>query len=119
MNNTTATIEKLIEKTEIYAQTTLKLCKYEAIYKLADTFSTLAVKLSIAFVAVMFLMLANIGLSLWIGQLMGHHYYGFFVVAFVYLCLAILLHFFRDQWIKKPVSNFIIDEIQNDIITEN
>ncbi len=116
MENSTTTIEKLIEKSEIYAKTTLELCKYEAVYKSADIFSNLAVKMALTLVVVLFLLLVNVGLALCVGQYLGEVYYGFFVIAFVYLFLALLLYIFREEWVKSPVSNFIINKMKNENI---
>jgi hypothetical protein len=113
MEHSTTTIEKLIEKSEIYAKTTLELCKYEAVYKLADIFSNLAVKVAISIVVVMFLLFINIGLALYVGQYLGEIYYGFFVIGFCYFLLVLLLYVFRNEWIKTPVSNFIISKMNN------
>jgi type IV secretory pathway TrbL component len=113
MENSATTIEKLIEKAEIYSKTTLELCKYEAVEKSADIFSNLAVKLAIAIIVVLFLLLVNIGLALCVGQYLGETYLGFFLIAFGYLCLTILLYIFREEWIKNPVSNFIINKMKN------
>ena len=110
MENVT-TIEKLIEKAEDYSKTTFELCKYNAVYKSADIFSSLAVKVIITLVIVLFSLLVNIGLSLWLGELIGHTYYGFFIIALLYLALALLLYIFRYEWIKKPISNFIINRL--------
>ena len=98
MENTITTIEKLIEKSRIYAKTSLELCKYEAVYKSADIFSNLAVKMAITIVVVLFLLLVNVGLSIWVGQELGEIYYGFFVVAFGYLCLALLLYILQTDF---------------------
>ena len=114
MENNSTTIEKLIEKAEIYSKTTLELCKYEAVYKSADIFSNLAVKLAIAIVVVLFLLLVNVGLALCVGNYLGETYLGFFVIAFGYFCFAILLYIFRDEWIRNPVSNFIIRKMKNE-----
>ena len=113
MENVATTIEKLIQKVEIYSKTTLELCKYEAVYKAADIFSNLAVRLVMALVVVLFLLLINVGLALWVGQLLGETFLGFFSVAFGYFCLAIVLYVFRDEWVKNPVSNFIINKMKN------
>lgn len=114
MENNTTTIEKLIEKAEIYSKTTLELCKYEAVYKSADIFSNLAVKLAITIVVVMFLLFANIGLAFFLGDYLGELYYGFLVIGAFYLFIAILLYIFKDEWIRNPVSNFIISKICSD-----
>ena len=109
MENNTSPIEKLIEKVETYAKTSLELGKYNAIYKSADIFSTLAARLAITIMVVVFSFLINIGLALWIGEMLGNSYYGFFVIALFYLVLALVLYAFRKVWIKTPVSNFIIN----------
>ncbi len=113
MENNTTTIEKLIEKAEIYSKTSLELLKYEAVYKSADIFSNLAVKLSITFVVVIFLLFINIGLALFLGTYLGEVYYGFIAVGLAYLFIAITLFIFKDEWIKNPVSNFIISKMNN------
>ena len=116
MENFTTTIAKLFEKSEILAKTSIQLCKYQAVNKSADIFSNLAVKLALMLVVVLFLLLVNVGLALWVGQELGEIYYGFFVVAFGYMCIAILLYIFREEWIKTPVSNFIINKMKNENI---
>ncbi|MEO8515370.1 MAG: phage holin family protein [Flavobacterium sp.] len=109
MENSATTIEKLIEKAERYAKTSLELAKYNTVYKSAEIFSSLAVKLTIILIMVIVSLLVNIGLALWIGEVLGASYYGFFIVAGFYLLLALLFLVFRHQWIKKPVSDFIIN----------
>ena len=114
MENKASEVEKLIENVETYARTSFDLGKYKAVYISADIVSTFAVKLAITTAIVMVSLLVNIGLALWIGQEMGQSYYGFFVIAGFYLILALIVYGFRKQWIKKPVSNFIIGRILKD-----
>lgn len=112
MENNPTPIEKLIEKAEVYSRTSLELFKYDAILKSADVFSNLAVKLVVIVLIVIFSLFINIGFALWIGDFLGETYYGFFVVAFVYLFFGILFYVFRNNWIKNPVNNFIIVKLQ-------
>ena len=114
-NNTT--IEKLIEKAEIYSKTSLELCKYEAVYKSADISSNLAVKLVVAIVVLLFVLFTTIGLSFYIGSLLGAVSLGFFVIGLGYLFIGLLVFVFRKEWIKTPVSNFIISKMnKSDLI---
>jgi hypothetical protein len=113
MENNATTIEKLIEKAEIYSKTTLELCKSEALYKSADLFSNLAVKLAITIVVVVFLLFINIGLAFYLGEYLGKICYGFFLIGISYLLIGIILYIFKDEWIKNPVSNFIISKMNN------
>ncbi len=116
MEDPTATIEKLIEKAEIYSKTTLELYKYYAVYKTASIFSDLAVKIVISIVVVFFSLLLTIGLSLWIGKEIGETYYGFFITGALFALFAVLLISFKENWIKTPVSNFIINKLKEENI---
>jgi hypothetical protein len=108
MENKSTTIEMLFEKAEDYTRTTIDLVKLNAVDKTADVMSSLLSRLAVSIVFVMFAFLVNIGLSLWIGELLGKAYFGFFAVSSVYLLIAIVLYIFKDQWIKMPVNNFLI-----------
>lgn len=110
MENSTATIERLIEKAEVYSKTTLELCKFNAIYKAANIFSTLAIRLVLIVVVVLFSLMINIGIALCLSDYFGKSYMGFFVVAFFYAIFGLVLYLFRNKWIKNPVSNFIISQ---------
>jgi hypothetical protein len=110
MENTTK-IEKLIEKAEAYGKTSFELCKYNTMYKSADIISSFITKTIITLVLVLFSLLLNVGLSLWIGELLGETYYGFFICAALYLFLALLFYVFRYNWIKRPINNFIINRL--------
>ena len=111
MENNTSTIETLFEKAEDYTRTTAELVKLKAVDKTADVVSSMLSRGAVSIVFVMFAFLVNIGLSLWIGELLGKMYYGFFVVSSFYLLVSILLYVFRDPLIKMPVSNFIIERM--------
>jgi hypothetical protein len=111
MDNKATTIEMLFEKAEDYTRTTVELAKLNAIDKSADVLSSLFSRITILIVVAMFALMFNIGLSLWIGELLGKTYYGYFAVAGAYLILAILMNNFKDQWLKMPVSNLIISKL--------
>ena len=101
MDNNATTIEMLFEKAENYTRTTAELIKFNAIDKSADVLSSLLSRLVIAIVVAMFVFLISIGLSIWIGELLGKSYYGFFIVASAYFLVSIILYIYKDQWIKN------------------
>ena len=111
MENNTSTIETLFEKAEDYTRSTAELMKLKAVDKTADVASSMLSRGAVSIVFVMFAFLVNIGLSLWVGELLGKDYYGFFIVSGIYLIISILLYIFRDPLIKLPVSNFIIERM--------
>jgi hypothetical protein len=98
----------LFERAEDYTKTTIDLVKLTAVDKTADVLSSLISRLTVSIVFVLFAFLANIGLSLWVGELVGKVYHGFFIVSRYLLVLAIVLYIVKDKVLKMPISNFII-----------
>jgi hypothetical protein len=104
-------IESLIEKGEQYGKTSLELLKLKTLDKSADVTSTLVSWLIVVIFAVLFFLILNIGVALWLGDLLGKSYYGFFVVSGFYAVLALVFWIFRKQLIKKPINESIITQV--------
>lgn len=104
-------IASLIERVENYSQTTIELIKLNAIDKSADVVSSLVSRLAVVLTIVLSTIIINIGIALWVGKLLGDSFYGFFIIGGFYALLAILLHNFRHQLIKYPISNAIIKQL--------
>lgn len=104
-------VESLLEKTENYGRTTLELIKLKALDQSAKVASEMVSWLIVFIFAALFFLILNIGIALWIGDLLGRSYYGFFVIAGFYAILALVFGIFRKQLIKKPINNSIITQI--------
>jgi len=104
-------LESLLKKSEQYGKTTLELLKLKTLDKSADVASNLVSWIVVAIFAVLFFLILNIGIALWLGELMGRSYYGFFVVSGFYAVLAIGFLVFRKQLIKEPLNNSIITQV--------
>lgn len=110
-NNNATPIEALFVKAEDYSKTTFELFKLYAIDKSADLISFLAMQLAILIVVALVAITTSIGLALWLGEVTGKTYYGFFIVGGLYILITALLFAFRDQWVKTPVANTVISYI--------
>ncbi len=119
MDQQSGLVESLIEKGEQYGKTTLKLLKLKTLDKSADVISNVVSWLIVVVFALLFFLIFNIGIALWIGQILGKSYYGFFIVSGFYALLAILFTIFRKQFVKDPVSNSIITQILEEKSWEN
>jgi hypothetical protein len=111
MDEQSGLIESLIEKGEQYGKTTLELLKLKTLDKSADVVSNLVSWLIVFIFAVLFFLILNIGVALWLGELLGKSYYGFFVVSGFYALLALIFGIFRKQIVKNPVNNSIIEQV--------
>jgi fatty acid desaturase len=105
--------ETLLEKTEDYSKTSLQLLKLKAVDKFSDGASSAASKVAGLFFFLMFFMLVSVGLSLWLGDVLGKAWYGFFIVGGVYGILFAVLFFVKHNWLKKMVGNSIIKQMLN------
>lgn len=104
-------LESLLEKAADYGKTTIELVKLKALDKSSDIVSTVIPRsVSIALFA-SFMLFLNLGLSLWLGEILGKIYYGFFVVASFYGIVGIVIHFFFHKRFKKIVSNYFIRKV--------
>jgi phosphoglycerol transferase MdoB-like AlkP superfamily enzyme len=111
MDEQSGLIESLIAKGEQYGKTTLELLKLKTLDKSADVASNLVSWLIVVIFAVLFFLILNIGIALWIGELLGKSYYGFFIVSGFYALLALVFAVFRKQLIKNPVNESIITQV--------
>lgn len=117
-NATTTENLNIFEKAENYTKTSIELAKLKTVSASADVLSTLTSKLALGVVVAIFSMFLNVGLSLWIGTLLGAYYYGFFAMSGLYLLFAIVLFKNQHRWIKTPIGNMIISSLLNDKKTD-
>lgn len=101
-------IEQLFDKVEAYGETTLELAKLKSLEVATKVVTSLVSKLAVAIMFTMFLIVINIGASLYLGELMGKAYYGYFIVGVINLVFAILLHLFLQPVVNKTLGHMII-----------
>jgi len=111
MEEQTELIDELIEKGHKYGQTTLHLMKLKALDKTSDVLSNLFSWLPVIIIALIFFLILNIGVALWLGEILGETYYGFFVVSGFYALIFLILWIFRKPLLKYPMNNSIVNQI--------
>ncbi len=104
-------VESLWEQTEDYGKISYELSKLKVLESCILIVASLVAKVGVILVASLFVLVFNIGIAFLLGDLFGKVYYGFFIVAAFYLVAAIILHLFLYKWIKKPVSDLIINQV--------
>lgn len=111
MDDNENNIELLLAKIEVYGKTTLRLFKLKTIDASAAIISSLISRFAILLIVALFVLLFTIGLSLYIGELIGAPYYGFLVTALIFVILGFLVYLKRKSLILDPVSNYVIKEL--------
>jgi hypothetical protein len=108
METPAGSLETLIEKAEAYSKTSLELAKLKSVETTAAVVTYLVSRLAVILVLFLFALICTIGLAFLLGDLLGRAWYGFFIIAIIYLLAGIVLHFLLHRWIKKPLTDAII-----------
>lgn len=106
-------IEELLEKVTEYGKTSFELVKLKALDKTSDVVSSIVPHSFVIIIFSAFLLFTSLGASIWLGEILGKAYFGFFVVAAFYGIVGLILHFFLHTCLKKKISNSIIKQILN------
>jgi hypothetical protein len=109
--NSQDTIKTLIDKSKDYLETKIELTKLKTIDKSADVLSAVVVIVSMIFIGSLVIILLSIGLSLFLGRLLGAYHYGFFVMGGFYAIVLLVIFIQREKWIKTPISNGLINKM--------
>lgn len=111
MTDDTTPIATLFERAEKYSKTTVQLFKLNVVDKTAEIVSNLFSLLVVILTVVLSIVITSLGVALWLGQLLGNTFYGFFIVGGAYMLVAIIFHLCREKLLKYPVSNSIIKQM--------
>ena len=106
-------IDTLFEKTKDYVETRADLFKLKAIKKTAEVGSSIVSNVIVAVVFSSFFIFLNVALGLWLGDLTGRNYIGFFIVAAFYLIVGIIIYSNREKIISSPIANSIIKKMND------
>jgi hypothetical protein len=108
MEDNTNMLESLLEKAEDYGRTSYELVKLRALDKASDTVSSFVPDSLVFILVASFILFFNLGLALWLGDILGKIFYGFFLVAAFYVIIGITVHFFMHKWLKRLAGNYFI-----------
>jgi hypothetical protein len=108
MEQTENVLESLLEKVSDYGHTSLELAKLKTLDTTASVVSSLAFYVIVLVILLVFMITLNIGLSLWIGELLGKFYMGFFIVTLFDGISGFVLYYFLETPIRKGINNIFI-----------
>lgn len=111
METPTIIIETLFERGEAYGKTSYELAKLKSVEAVIKIASYLMSRFSAIIMFLLFVLVLNIGVALWLGELLGKIYYGFFIVSAFDFVAVIMLYFFCRIWIKKAISDLVITHV--------
>lgn len=114
MEDNKTPVEILLERGQAFIRTSLRLLKLKGTEKVAEIASKLVSGFVILMLLVFLFINLNIGIALFIGDVLGKIWLGFFIIAGFYGLCGFIVYLFRNRWIKRAVSNSVIQILLKD-----
>lgn len=111
METTRKILEDLIGQVETFGKTSFELSKLRSIETTTTLVPVILTKVCVAAAFAFFVFVLNIGIAIFLGDLLGLSYMGFFIVSGFYLVVGVVFHYFLHGWIKTPVAELIIKHL--------
>lgn len=111
MEGNQGNLESLIEKFKAYFITSLELTKLKLIRTVTTELSGLAFKLFLIVLISILTLILSISAGLWLGELLGKAYYGFFAVSGFYIALIAVVRLFLQNPIKRIINRSILKRL--------
>jgi len=104
-------LESLVERATDYGKTSFELVKLRSVDKASDVVSSVIPHSAVVILLSSFMLFLNLGLALWLGEILGKLFYGFFIVAAFYVLTAIVIHLFMHKPLKKIIRKYVISQL--------
>jgi len=108
MEEKTNEIENLFHQAVDYSKTSFEIIKLKTLDKSADVASSLLTRYMYFTITAICLIVLSLGVSYWLGEMLGKIYFGFLTVAGFWAVTGIFLYLFLNKRIKKMFRNSII-----------
>lgn len=105
-------IEPLLERIAQFGQLNIDLFKLKFLDKASILISSIIARSLLWAMVSLFAICLSIAVALWLGDVLGKNYYGFFIVSLFYGLLSIFIWLSQPS-IKMRVSNWIVSKILN------
>lgn len=97
----------IIDQLKEYAETQIKLAKYEAIDRSAKFLASFVTDMVVAVVFVLTFLFLSFAMAFILSRWLGSNWAGFSCMAGIYLIIAIIIILLKDK-VQKPLINLFI-----------
>ncbi len=97
----------IIDQLKDYAETQIKLAKYEAIDRSSKFLASFITDMVVAVVFVLTFLFLSFAMAFILSKWLGSHWAGFGCMAGIYLIVAVIIILLKDK-VQKPLINLFI-----------
>lgn len=99
--------ELFLQSIKLYTAKAINTYELYLIHFIAKIIAAIYVQIFIIVLFLLAITFFSIGLSLWIGNLIGVTYWGFIIISIIYLIVGILLSSIKSGILKKKIIDSI------------
>jgi hypothetical protein len=113
MKKSPSILDPLLEKVEEYGKSSMELVKLKLIDKISRLIAMVFADILLVIILFLLLSMLNIGISIYIGLLLGKIYLGFFFVAGFYAFIVLIIYMLFRKIMLKKMKNRVADFLLN------
>lgn len=114
MENTFAKVEEMAEHVKEYVNNHITSAKLSIAEKTSGLLSNIIAVAMVLMVFVFFVVFSSVALAFVFAKLTGEYYWGFLIVAGMYLLFGVLVWTLRVRLLKLPIMNAILQQLFKD-----
>lgn len=113
MLDTFEKIEELSAHIRRYVDNRIEYTKLNIAEKVAEVLGSLLSGTLLIVFFLFFLIFSGIALALYLSEITGKIYWGFLIVASIYLAIGLIVWLFKKPFLQNPIMNSILNQIFN------
>jgi len=114
MEKTFAKVEELADHIKEYVNIRIDSVKLSAAEKSSKLAATIFAAAIAAFVFLLFILFAGIALAFVFSRLTGEYYWGFLIMAGIYLVLGLIIWSMKEKFLRIPIMNAMLQQLFKD-----
>ena len=114
MDEVFAKAEELISDVKKYVENRVSASKLKVAEQLSEVGSRIVTMIIVVVVFVFFLLFATVALGYAFSRWTGEYYWGFLIVAGIYLLIAFIILIAREKMIRLPLLNALLHQLFKD-----
>ncbi len=114
MEKTFAKVEELADHVKEYVNNRMDSVKLSVAERSSAVLSAIIAMIVVMVVFVIFIVFTGIALAFVFARLTGEYYWGFLIVAGIYLLIGILVWTLRAKLLQLPIMNAILHQLFKD-----
>ncbi len=119
MEKTFAKMEEMGDHIKEYVNNRIASAKLNIAEKSSKILANLVAVVVVLVVLFLFVIFASVALAYAFAKLTGELYWGFLIVAGIYLLLGLAVWALKEKWIRLPMMNAMLQQLFNDESNED